>query len=341
MTEAPVTDNLAGELHGLSLERAKITPIIDFSLLPTKNTNNNNCSEAVNDGQKLDDSAYESISDMQESPNNDEVKPVFSDKLFCYSSDEGFEGSPANLPSTPTRKIRYCWKSPTKPSSSVAPYLIEASPIRIQRKKKESQSSPKTQNIDTRCDFISQLAARNMDIIIQQIFGHCGNRELQKASEVNRQWRSYLTREPFNSRRATYRAEKSKRDRNPNFNRARVSPNWRAQKLRSSQNHQNRVMPQTSPVTRSRLTSDDGLFVRPRIQHLKVVKRNLGLGEEMIYCPKCEYPATKMTDNKGRCTMSKCQAIFCCLCKANWHGSRSCDDHRPRTTRTRKKLAKL
>ena len=56
---------------------------------------------------------------------------------------------------------------------------------------------------------------------------------------------------------------------------------------------------QTSPVTRSRLTSDDGLFVRPRIQHLKVVKRNLGLGEEMIYCPKCEYPATKMTDNKG------------------------------------------
>ena len=191
------------------------------------------------------------------SPNNDEVKPVFSDKLFCYSSDEGFEGSPANLPSTPTRKIRYCWKSPTKPSSSVAPYLIEASPIRIQRKKKESQSSPKTQKADTRCDFISQLAARNMDIIIQQIFGHCGNRELQKvkgqnvlcssffqASEVNRQWRSYLTREPFNSRRATYRTEKSKRDRNPNFNRARVSPNWRAQKLRSSQNHQNRVMPQ-------------------------------------------------------------------------------------------------
>ena len=119
------------------------------------------------------------------SPNNEEVKPVFSDKLFCYSSDEGFEGSPANLPSTPTRKIRYCWKSPTKPSSSVAPYLIEASPIRIQRKKKESQSSPKTQNIDTRCDFISQLAARNMDIIIQQIFGHCGNRELQKVKGQN------------------------------------------------------------------------------------------------------------------------------------------------------------
>ena len=114
------------------------------------------------------------------SPNNEEVKPVFSDKLFCYSSDEGFEGSPAALPSTPTRKVRYCWKSPTKPSSSVAPYLIEASPIRIQRKKKESQSSPRAQKIDTRCDFISQLAVRNMDIIIQQIFGHCGNRELQK-----------------------------------------------------------------------------------------------------------------------------------------------------------------
>ena len=61
---------------------------------------------------------------------NDEIKPVFSDALFHYSSsDEGFEGSPASFrtpPSTPIRKPKLTskWKSPAK-ASSCAPYLIE------------------------------------------------------------------------------------------------------------------------------------------------------------------------------------------------------------------------
>ena len=68
--------------------------------------------------------------------NSDDVKPVFSDKLFHYdqsSSDEGFEGSPAIL-RTPTKstKLTSKWRSPSKSQHSTQPYLIEASPIRIQ-----------------------------------------------------------------------------------------------------------------------------------------------------------------------------------------------------------------
>jgi len=319
--------------------------ILDFGKVG-KNANNNNSSNYA----KLNDSAYESISDMQES---DDVKPVFSDKLFHYdqsSSDEGFEGSPAIL-RTPTKstKLTSKWRSPSKSQHSTQPYLIEASPIRIQRtsrnKKYEAEQKLEKEQTDdkeeeVKVDFIAELAKRNMSHLVGQIFGHCGKRELQMSSEANSQWRHHIITTPrLDTRRRAYLTEKRARRRNPNFNRQKVSPNWRhTSKLRSAQNHQNRVIDQTSPLTRSRL-AEDHVFVKPRIQHLKVVKRNLGLGEEMIYCPQCEYPATKTTEkNKGKCTMTKCNAVFCCKCKSNWHGSRPCETNKKNL---KKKLAKL
>ena len=50
---------------------------------------------------------------------------------------------------------------------------------------------------------------------------------------------------------------------------------------------------QISPISRPQTPSS-------RVQHLKNVKRNLGLDEEMIYCPVCVYPATKHANNKGK-----------------------------------------
>ena len=49
---------------------------------------------------------------------------------------------------------------------------------------------------------------------------------------------------------------------------------------------------QISPILRPHTPSS-------RVQHLKNVKRNLGLDEQMIYCPVCVYPATKHANNKG------------------------------------------
>jgi len=157
------TENiLAGELCGLSLERS-ISPILDFGEVG-KNANNNNSSNYA----KLNDSAYESISDMQES---DDVKPVFSDKLFHYdqsSSDEGFEGSPAIL-RTPTKstKLTSKWRSPSKSQHSTQPYLIEASPIRIQRtsrnkkyeaeQKLEKEQTDDKEEEEVKVDFIAEL----------------------------------------------------------------------------------------------------------------------------------------------------------------------------------------
>ena len=141
------------------------------------------------------------------------------------------------------------------------------------------------------------LHERQMKHIITAIFGHCGARELQKSSEVSSLWRSYLEEEPFNSTRRSYREERLKRIRNPNFNRHKVSPNWRStRKLRSASNHMNRAIAaanQISPISRPQTPSS-------RVQHLKNVKRNLGLDQEMIYCPVCVYPATKHANNKGK-----------------------------------------
>merc|ERR1711892_615539 len=164
--------------------------ILDFGEVG-KNANNNNSSNYA----KLNDSAYESISDMQES---DDVKPVFSDKLFHYdqsSSDEGFEGSPAIL-RTPTKstKLTSKWRSPSKSQHSTQPYLIEASPIRIQRtsrnKKYEAEQKLEKEQTDdkeeeVKVDFIAELTKRNMSHLVGQIFGHCGKRELQMSSEAN------------------------------------------------------------------------------------------------------------------------------------------------------------
>ena len=113
--------------------------------------------------------------------------PVFSDKLFNYehtsseSADEGFEGSPAVL-RTPPPKYTSKWRSPAKPhASSSSPYLIEASPIRIQRTKQRQTKKDEKVEIEeeVKIDFIGELAKRNMGLVIDQIFGHCGSRELQ------------------------------------------------------------------------------------------------------------------------------------------------------------------
>lgn len=280
------------------------------------------------------------------------VQPVFGDYFqnLSFSSDEGFgssnTSSNAGSPqSAQKRKIRVSqkWKSPIK--TRIDPYFLESSPLSLLKKKTESSPKnerPNVLNRPEKIDFIEMLHERQMKHIITAIFGHCGARELQKSSEVSSLWRSYLENEPFESTRRSYREERMKRIRNPNFNRHKVSPNWRnTRKLRSASNHMNRAIAaanQISPISRPQTTSS-------RVQHLKNVKRNLGLDEEMIYCPVCVYPATKHANNKGMCTMRKCLASFCCLCKLEWHEGPCCGFRTPSPPSSkaniRRKLKKL